>query len=190
MMKTNFTILQENKSETYLGDVIGNTVTEENTFNEAIKGIERLEEKWHKEHIVIHGRTILSNTLLIAKLSHRNSINGISGKLRNNITKKIKEFIWGGENRKARVIWEIMLKHPKEGGTGVRDPTSALDATRVGILKKIITRDRQPWMRWCERKLTRVAKRWKTKEAMAATPSRKQLKELKDECLMESALKT
>ena len=69
---------------------------------------------------------------------------------------KIKEFIWRGEQKKANVIWEVMLKHPKEGGTGIRDPIAALDARRVGILKKIITRNRQPWMKWIERKLMKV----------------------------------
>ena len=79
----------------------------------------------------------------------------------------------GEANRKARVLWEIMIKHPKEGGTGVRDPTSALDATRVGLLEKIITRDRQPWMRYCERKLTRIAREWRVREAMSANPTKK-----------------
>ena len=103
--------------------------------------------------------------------------------------KKIKEFLWGGENRRARVLWEIMIKHPKEGGIGARDPIGSLDAKRVMILKKIITKNRQPWMRYCERKLTRIANRWETREAMAAKPTKKQLKKLKNECLTESALK-
>ena len=50
----------------------------------------------------------------------------------------------GWRNRRARVLWEILIKHPEEGGTGVRDPTGSLDATRVMLLKKIITINRQP----------------------------------------------
>ena len=73
---------------------------------------------------------------------------------------KIKEFMWGGENKKARVIWEIMLKHPKVRGTGIRDPIISIYVTTVFILKKIITRDRQSCMRWIERKLTRLARKW------------------------------
>ena len=44
-------------------------------------------------------------------------------------------------------------------------------------------------MRYCERKLSRIAREWKVKEAMAATPSKRQIKKLKDKCLTESALK-
>ena len=43
-------------------------------------------------------------------------------------------------------------------------------------------------MRWVERKLIRVAIRWEVEEAMVATPSKKQLKELKTTCLVESTL--
>ena len=41
------------------------------------------------------------------------------------------------------------------------------------MLQKLITRDRQPWMRWIERKLIRVANMWEVEEAMAATPTKK-----------------
>ena len=61
-----------------------------------------------------------------------------------------------------------MIKYPKEGGTGVRDPTGLLDAKQVMLLKKIITKNRQPWMRYCGRKLTQIANRWETREAMTA----------------------
>ena len=82
-----------------------------------------------------------------------------------------------------------MIKQPKEGGTGLRDPVMAIDARRINILKKMITRDRQPWMRWIERKLKRVATRWKVSEAMAAKPKKREIKNLKETCLAEAALK-
>ena len=44
-MQTNFTIMKEGNSEIYLGDIIGNTVTEGDIFNVAIQGIEKLGEK-------------------------------------------------------------------------------------------------------------------------------------------------
>ena len=188
-MDTNFTIMKDTDTENYLGDIIGNIVTEEETYEKAIRGIETLGAKWLKEHIGVQGRTIVANTLLQAKLAHRASVNGTSKKMQKIIRKKIKEFIWGGENKKARVMWEIMLKDPKEGGTGIRDPIIAIEARRISILKKIITGDRQPWMRYIERKMTKIAKRWKVSEAMGAKPSKKEQKELDDKCITESAIK-
>ena len=73
-----------------------------------------------------------------------------------------------------------MIKSPEEGETGIRDPIIALDVTKINMLKKLITRDRQPWMRWIERKLTRITIRWKVDEAMAAKTVKKQRKKLKD----------
>ena len=44
-------------------------------------------------------------------------------------------------------------------------------------------------MKWVERKLNKVARRWRVREAMAAKPNKKQLKELKEDCIVESSLK-
>ena len=87
--------------------------------------------------------------------------------MKNRIRKKIKDFMWGGKNKKARVRWEIMTKHLHKGGTVIQDPITILDAAKINMLKKLITRDRQPWMRWIERKLIKIADRWETEEAMA-----------------------
>ena len=102
---------------------------------------------------------------------------------------KIKEFIWGGENKKARVIWEIMLKSPTEGGTVIRDPVMAIEARRISLLKKLISKDRQPWMKWVERKLNRIAQKWGKNDIMAVKPSRREIKELKETCVVETTLK-
>ena len=82
----------------------------------------------------------------------------------------------GGSNKKARVKWEIMIKTPAEGGTGITDPIMTIDATKINMLKKLVSRERQPWMRWIERKLIKVANKWEVEEAMAAKPSKKQRK--------------
>ena len=77
-MKANFKIMKEGESETYLGDIIGKKVTENETFSSPMDTIESLANKWLKEHIGILGRTIVANTLLSAKLSHRARIKRIS----------------------------------------------------------------------------------------------------------------
>ena len=70
--------MKEGKNEAYLGDIIGNTVSENDTFNKALIGIEKLGQTWLRDNIGIYGRTIVANTLLTAKLSHRASVNEIS----------------------------------------------------------------------------------------------------------------
>ena len=83
-----------------------------------------------------------------------------------------------------------MMKNPEEGGMGIRDPVITLDAAKIMMLKKLITRSRQPWIRWIEHRLNKVATDWKVEEAMASTPTRYQRKQLIDTCLTESILKT
>ena len=184
-MKTNFMVMEDNESEKYLGDTIGNLVKEEETYDKTLEGIEKLGKQWIKQHIGIHGRTIVANILLQSKIAHKASVNGMSKRYR----QKIKEFIWGGENKKARVIWEIMLKSPTEGGTGIRDPVMAIEARRISLLKKLISKDRQPWMKWVERKLNRIAQKWGKNGIMAVKPSRREIKELKETCVVETTLK-
>ena len=44
-LNVNFTITKDGENETYLGDVIGNTITENQTFDKAIYGKEKLGER-------------------------------------------------------------------------------------------------------------------------------------------------
>ena len=81
------------------------------------------------------------------------------------------------------------MKKEEEGGVGLREPLCAPDADKMRMLVGLLTKDRQPWMKWIERKLKRVARKWKVAEAMAATPSKKQLAELITECIVGSTLK-
>ena len=67
--------------------------------------------------------------------------------------------------------------------TGIKYPITILYAIKINMLKKLITRDRQPWMRWIESKLIKIADRWETEEAMASNPTKIQQRGLKDECL-------
>ena len=71
----------------------------------------------------------------------------------------------------------------------LRDPLCALDAAKIRMFVDLMTKDRQPWMKWIERKLNRVAERWGVQEALAASPNKRQLKELRDDCIVESTLK-
>ena len=48
-------------------------------------------------------------------------------------------------------------KNPEEEGTWIRDPTITLDAAKIKMLQKLITRSIQPWMRWIEQNIIRIA---------------------------------
>ena len=54
-------------NKTYLSNIIGNCVTEEQTFDKAVQGIKNLGNKYIQENIGIYGRTIVANTILTAK---------------------------------------------------------------------------------------------------------------------------
>ena len=126
---------------------------------------------------------------MIAKIKHWAKTNALNKSMKKKIMEEIRGFTWRGKEKQPRVRWEVMIQKPEEGGIGIKDPISTLDAEKVGMLVRLMTRDRQPWMRWVERKLKRVAERWGVEEAMAAKPKKKQLDELREGCVVESTLK-
>ena len=40
---------------------------------------------------------------------------------------------------------------------GIKDPVLTLDAAKINIFERLISKDRQPWMQVIERKLKRLA---------------------------------
>ena len=82
----NFTIMKDTNNETYLGDVIGNNVTKDQTFNKPLQGMEKLSTMWLKEHVEMSGQMIVANTLLTAKIAHQASVNGISKDMKTKIS--------------------------------------------------------------------------------------------------------
>ena len=76
------------ENETCLGDVVGNSLAEETTWEKSLKGIEKIGEKLSKENARTRGWMIVASTLLQAKISHIESVNVLSSRMRGNITKK------------------------------------------------------------------------------------------------------
>ena len=63
------------------------------------------------ENIGIHGRTVVVNAFLMAKLSKRASVNGISSSIKNRIKTKIKDFIYLEKERIKRATSEYQWIH-------------------------------------------------------------------------------
>jgi hypothetical protein len=163
-------------------------VTEEERYGDILDKIEETGQRWNKERIGIYGQAIVANTLLLSKISHRAQVNTLSAQVRKKLKEKFRAFIWKDAKR-GMVRWEILMMGEEEGGVGLREPVCALDAAKIRMLVALMSKDRQPWMKWIERKLHRVAGRWGVREAMAAKPSKKEIGELKEECIVESTLK-
>jgi len=183
-----FRVMKEEERESYLGDVIGHGVTEEERYDTILEKIQETGQRWNRERIGIYGRAIVANTLLLSKISHRAQVNTMSTQVRKKLKEKFKAFMWNEASR-GMVRWEVLLLKEEEGGVGLREPICALDAAKIRMLVSLMIKDRQPWMKWIERKLNKVAKKWGVQEAMAAKPNKKQLRELKEDCIVESTLK-
>ena len=169
-----FNILIDDEREMYLGDIMGHDIDETERYGPILERIEKAGQDWNRANIGIYGRAIVANTILLSKISHRALVNTISTQMRKQIKESFRVFMWKGEERRGAVRWEMLVKPEGEGGVGMREPLCSLDADKMRMLIALMTNDRQPWMKWIERKLRREAERWEVVEAMAAKPSRKQ----------------
>ena len=185
----NFRRMTDGEREVYLGDMIGKAVTEDERYGEILEKIEETGHRWNKERIGIYGQAIVSNTLLLSKISHRATVNTLNEQTRKKVKEKFRAFIWKGEERRGKVRWEVLMMKQEEGGVGLRDPLCAMDADKIRMFVSMMTKNRQPWMKWIERKLRRVARKWGVREAMGAKPTKSQLRDLKEDCLTENTLK-
>ena len=103
----------------------------------------------------------MENTILLRKIEYRAVTSTISKTMRRKIMEKFRAFIWKG--KKAKVRWGVLVEKTEEGGVGLRDPMCVIDAGKIRTLINLITKDRQPWMRWVRRKLKRVTRKWKVR---------------------------
>ena len=54
----------------------------------------------------------------------------------------------------------MLAQADEEGGIGIRDPRYGLDTAKNRMVITLVTKDRQSWMRWIERKMRRLGEQW------------------------------
>jgi hypothetical protein len=142
--------------------------------------------RWNRENITVYGRALVSNTLMMPIIMFRARVNGITQKLQKEILKKVKEFVW----RKVPVLkWSIAIRGIKEGGIGVKDPACIVSSMRIKLIRDMKEKKTQPWVKWMQRKEAKLEQKWQVKNVYDKGMSKKKINELKETCLLESAVK-
>ena len=187
-LNVEFTIMKNDDQEPYLGDIIGNTVTESERFDEKVEMMEGVGRPWHSLKLGYYGKAIIANTKMLSKVLFRSQVNPVSEQMRKKVKEEIKQFMWG--YKKQGVAWTKMMLPVAEGGVGLRDPGIVFDMQLIRLIKLMHTKADQPWVKWFLRKKKRRADLWKCKSNLFGyEPSKKQIEELNQGCLFESMLK-
>ena len=105
--------MEDDEKERYLGDIVGNTVNDNDRHDETIQTAIRKGEEWNRENITMIGRSLIANTILYSKVKFRLDVNCNTIETRKQI-RKIREFIW--KYKKPQVRWEMMIKQREEWG--------------------------------------------------------------------------
>jgi hypothetical protein len=187
---TDFEIMLDEEIERYLGEMIGNLVKDTDRHDMNLDGMEKTGERWNREDITMIGRALVANTLLYSRIKFRLDVNSTTTDMRKRIKKVIRAFIW--KQGKERVRWEIMTRREEDGGIGVIDPDCMIDATKIMLLKRWNNKNKQPWKKWITRRMNKKKHEWNVDESeniLGITPTRKMMKELRDDTLTEKIMK-
>ncbi len=97
----------------------------------------------------------------------RANVNATNKTMTKNTKKLMNDHVWGATEQegkekkgKPRVKWDTMTRPKSEGGQKMIDPECMIDAGKIKVIKTLMTKDRQPWMKWVERKMQRKRKEW------------------------------
>ena len=153
-----FEIMSDDEVETYLGDLIGQGVTEKKRFEEPLEKIESTAKNWARLKVGYYGKAIVANTLMKAQVTYRAQVNAVSKKKKEEFKKKMKNFVWDG--KQPLVAWHKLVKPIKQGGIGLVDIECALDAQKISLLRNMTQKKGQPWVNWLGRKERRVMEKW------------------------------
>ena len=182
-----FTVLEEGGIEKYLGDLVGNKVTEEQMFKKGLEKMVEVGDRWNREDLTVYGKALVANTLLLATVKFRASVNGTTKEVRSEMKRIINEFVWG--KQRALVAWKTIIRGTKEGGLGLKDVDSMLDAASVKLIRNMERKKEQPWVKWMKRKERRLQREWGVNDIYEYKPKRKEKEKLKETCVFESAMK-
>ena len=64
-IEVKFTIMKDEDNEKYLGDIVGNKVSEEKRFDKRLGKMKEKGNKWNKEKLTVYGRALVSNTIMM-----------------------------------------------------------------------------------------------------------------------------
>jgi hypothetical protein len=124
-----FKILEDGAVEKYLGDLVGNEVSEEKRFEKPLIKLGKTGSRWNRERITVYGRALVSNTLMMPVIGFRANVNGMTKQMTTKILKEIKQFVW---KEVPTLKWGLAVRSTNEGGIGVRDPGALIrDANHV-----------------------------------------------------------
>ena len=185
--EVNFAIMEKTEVEPYLGDMIGEIVTEDKRFKKGEENMDKISKRWGRTNIGYYGKAIVANTLMKAQVTYRAKVNAISKEKKKQFQNKIAKFVW--DDKKAMLAWHKLVRPIREGGLAILDINCALDAEKISILRNMTKKKDQPWVPWMTRKETKLKERWNVRESVYGYVSKTHEKTgLNKQCLYESTM--
>lgn len=179
-----FEVMKDNQAERYLGALVGNQVTEETRMESPLTKMAKKEEQWSKEKVGIHGRVLITNTLLLSTIKYRPSVNIVSKALVKQIQTDLTHYIW--EKKRPRKKWSIMIQPYTKGGTNLKDIQCVFDTERIRTLQRGEKNTDHPWVVWKKFKEQKFKEKWGIEGEIINIKPNKQMKWDKNDLIQYS----
>jgi ribonuclease HI/exonuclease III len=141
-------IIKDGECMRTLGAWVGNDNGKVDKWNKIIQDQEQLMELWQRMHPSLKGKEILLKTLIQSKAVFLATVNGMPKDIEDRMQRNMKDFLWEGK-KKGLVRWETAITDKKEGGLGIPDLRSRLEAIEIMHLKKYLApKNKRPKWAW------------------------------------------
>jgi hypothetical protein len=133
-----FKIMEKGEVEKFLGDIVGNHVTEEDRYKDKLKSMQKYAAMWEYKKTGYYGRALIANACILTKIRYRVMTSTVGEDTIKVVKDLMRDFMWKG----AKIVeWNEATDTADTGGLGILDPSCTFDTDKILVLRK-----------WCEEK--------------------------------------
>jgi ribonuclease HI len=141
-------IVEDGECMRTLGAWVGNGDSQVDKWNKIIQDQQQIMELWQRMHLSFKGKELVLKALIQSKAVFLATVNGMPKDIEEIMQKNMKDFLWEGKER-GLVRWQIAITDKKEGGLGMPDLRSRLEAIEIMHLKKYLaSKELRPKWAW------------------------------------------
>ena len=128
-------IIREGEAMRTLGAWVGNKINNGLQWEGVIRRQEEAIEKWGKANLTLKGKEIILKAIVQSKATFLATVNGMPKEIEKKMKRMFKDFIWNGK-RKGLMSWEQIITPREQGGLGMPDIRTRLEAIEIMWVKK------------------------------------------------------
>jgi ribonuclease HI/exonuclease III len=140
----NISLIQDGSAMRTLGAWIGNNGCTEVQWNKILNKQKEIMELWGKTRPTMKGKELILKALVMSRATFLATVNNIPKNIEKRMQKQMKDFVWNGKE-KGLMTWNEIISNREEGGLGIPDLRTRIEAIQVMWVKKwLVQEEKRP----------------------------------------------